>query len=396
MSPSSRPSLLMVTREIGEDRRYGLGKSLAPVVRELSRRGWRVRYLCQDDLPKSCLGRRERWFARSKRWPLCRVDTRLRMLFFAWLERLDMGRHAAVLARTEAYSHVHVHDPWIGLGFWLAACRQGLSGVRWGLTEHGFGSYSQATRADGLAQGPWTQHLMCWLERRVLAVADWVIVPTQLARDQLARDLRISSIPSHWHVVPHAGPGWVLPPREEVRHELGWATNGIYILGVGRLVPLKRFDLLLEIFLSLASRNPEVYLCLLGEGPLGPDFWEQARRAGFESRVLIAGSDDVQRYFAASDIYVSLSMTESFGLANLEALSAGLPSLCTAVGGVPEVVAEGAYLIDASCEEAARVIEEWALSQECRSRWARRARHRMVRWPDIQAIGRTYVSIYQL
>lgn len=307
-----------------------------------------------------------------------------------------MGRHAAVIAKSEAFSHVHVHDPWIGLGFWLGAVRRGLSGVRWGVTEHGFGSYSQATQADGLLQGPWMQRLMGWLERRVLVAADWVVAPTQLALDQLARDLRVSRLPSHWHVVPHARPDWTLPSREEARHKLGWAPDGIYILGVGRLVPLKRFDLLLEIFLSLASRNPQVHLCLLGEGHLASGFWEQARLAGFASRLVIASSDEVSLYLAACDVYVSLSKTESFGLANLEALYAGLPCLCTAVGGVPEVLADGAHLIDASCEEAAKVIEEWVTSPETRTSLSQRARRRVADWPDIRMIGKAYVAIYQL
>lgn len=387
----------MVTRERAADRRYGLGKSLAPVVAELSRRGWRASYFCQDDLPAASIDRRGRWISSLDRWPVLRSRPALRQLMAAWLERLDMGCHAAALAQSEAYSHVHVHDPWIGLGFWIGAWRRGLSGVRWGVTEHGFGSYGEATRADGLEQGPWTQRLLCWIERRVLAAADWVIAPTRLALDEVARDVRVSPCPEHWHVVPHAGPDWVLPDRTAARLELGWTDDDICILGVGRLVPLKRFDLLLEIFLSLAPRYSALRLCLLGEGELAADFGWRAREAGFSERLLIVGTDDVGKYLAASDIYVSLSVSESFGLANLEAVSAGLPSVCTRVGGVPEVLADGAWLVEQTDDgrAAAAVVELLLDSSELRRYWSLRAIAHAANWPTVQMIGDAYVAIYQ-
>ncbi len=43
----SHHSVLMVTREMSGDRRYGLGRSLMPIVDALMDKGWHVRYLCQ-------------------------------------------------------------------------------------------------------------------------------------------------------------------------------------------------------------------------------------------------------------------------------------------------------------------------------------------------------------
>jgi glycosyltransferase involved in cell wall biosynthesis len=111
--------------------------------------------------------------------------------------------------------------------------------------------------------------------------------------------------------------------------------------------------------------------------------------------LVITSTDEVGLYLAASDIYVSLSETESFGLANVEALCAGLPSVCTAVGGVPEVLGEGAWLIDRDLKEAVEVIEYMIESPELRAIWSVRARQVANNWPHVETIGAAYVAIYK-
>jgi glycosyltransferase involved in cell wall biosynthesis len=389
-----KAAVLMVTRENAADRRYGLGKSLAPVVDELSRQGLSVRYLCQEDLPLQWVQRRQLRYGRLIRWPVLRKRQDLQTLLSAWLERLDMGLFAARLVANEGYSHVHLHDPWMGAGFWLGLKLRRLVGVCWGVTEHGFGSYSRATYEDGLKQGAWTQRLMRHLESRVLAAADWVIAPTQRALNQLAEDLFVNPLPRHWHVVPHARPKLRLLGLEAARRQLGWSPEDIYVLGVGRLVPLKRFDQLLEIVIELSARRSGVRLCLLGEGGEGQRLLDRASELNWEDRLIITSTDDVGLYMAASDLYVSLSATESFGLANAEALCAGLPSVCTAVGGVPEVLGEGARLIDEGLAEAAGVIEQMIASPEIRADWSGRSMRAVRKWPEIENIGEAYVAIY--
>lgn len=384
----------MVTRESGLDRRYGLGKSLAPLVEELSRCGLRVHYVCQEDLPAAWLRRRARWISLFAKWPH-RGQTAWGMLASAWFERIQMGIFAARLAHEQCYTHVHLHDPWMGLGYWLGARKSRRAGVRWGITQHGFGSYCRATHDDGLIQGPWVQRLMQGLEARILSAADWVIAPTRLALCRLAEDLATSPIPSHWHVVPHAKPELREHDRTPARQRLGWDSECLYIIGVGRLVPLKRFDHLLECVLKLAASHPEVRLCLLGDGGQEQSLKLRARESGLAERVVFASTDDVGSYLAASDLYISVSAAESFGLANLEAICAGLPAICTSVGGVPEVLGDGAWLIDDSLDEVAEVMECLIDSPELRSVWSRKARRRAADWPTIQTIAAAYVAIYQ-
>lgn len=386
--------LLHVTRELLADQRYGLGRSLLPVVAELQQRGMAVRYLCQADVTAAALAKRNRWVHRLRSLPGVARHPNRQLMISAWAERLQMGWFAAQVARAEGVTHVHLHDPWMGLGFLLGKNRYRLGMVRWGVTEHGFGCYSRATHDDGLLQGVASQRILRRIEQLVLNHADWVTLPTPAAADALARDLALPLIPAHWYVVPHARP--VVAPMDKAlaRKTLGWQQDWLVVLGVGRLVPLKRFDLLLNACLGLAQAFPQLHLQLLGGGDASA-LMAHAAVAGFADRLHIIETEAVAPYLRAADIYASTSETESFGLANLEALAAGLPALCTSVGGVPDVVGNGAWLIPGQAMVVQDSLAELLRSPELRYVIAQRGLARASSWPDIKNVTDSYVAIYQ-
>jgi glycosyltransferase involved in cell wall biosynthesis len=388
------PNVLLVTREMSGDRRYGLGRSLMPVVDALESRGWRVRYLCQEDLPALAKPNRQRWLNRFNQLPWIGTKVHLQHLMGALAERLQMGWFAAEIARAEGFTAIHLHDPWLGLGFWFGAKVLRLRNVRWGVTEHGFGCYSRATHEDGLTQGPLVQRWLRRLEAGTLGAAHWVVAPTQLAVDQLARDLALPFNPAHWYVIPHATHHVVTMDQTLARVQLGWDLNGFHVIGVGRLVPLKRFDILVGAFASLAERYPSLHLHLLGDGDRS-SFQQQADAAGFGDRLHFAVVDDVKPYLAAADVYASTSVTESFGLANFEAMVAGLPCICTAVGGVPEVMGRGAWLITVNQDVLVGAIEELICNPDQRLALSARARVQAGLAPTVASVTEQYVQLYR-
>jgi len=387
--------VLMVTREGSEDRRYGLGRSLAPLFAPMNARGVDVRYFCQEDLPAGSLAARQRWVDRCM--PLLPArdrDARLNLLR-AWLERMQVGLAAARLASREGFTHVHAHDPWLAAGVALGLALRLRGKIRWGFTQHGFGSYSRATHDDGLVQGPRMQRWLRRIERGIAARARWVIAPTSAALDRVGRDLGVATRPAHWHCVPHARPS--LAPaspaeRAPAREALGLAADDVLVLGVGRLVPLKRFDRVIRA--CARQQGTRVHLLLLGTGDAAP-LERVAGETGFAGRLRMQATDDVTPYFHAADIYMSASSTESFGIANLEALCAGLPAICSAVGGVPEVVGEAAWLVDGETDTLAAALGELLGDASARAAWSARALERARTWPDAQQIADRYVAIYQ-
>lgn len=386
-------NVLMVTREMSGDRRYGLGRSLMPVVDALVATGWRVRYLCQEDLPSASKEERKRWLERVCGWPGVAGRPHVQQLLGALAERIQMGWFAAHTAKEQGYTVVNLHDPWLGLGFWLGQKATGLRNVRWGVTEHGFGCYSRAIHEDGLIQGPRSQRWLRRMEAFTLRKANWVTSPTQLALDQLARDLALPFKPQHWHAISHAAPQKVQMPREAACQVLGWSALDMHVLGVGRLVPLKRFDMLVAACASLCGRYPSLHLHLLGEGDRA-GLQQMADAAGFGNRIHFALVEDVRPYYAAADMYVSMSVTESFGLANFEALLAGLPCICTAVGGVPEVMGGGAWLIPVDQDVLAAALEELISQPAQRQALAQRAHAQALRAPDLETVVAQYVQLF--
>lgn len=385
----------MVTREWSGDRRYGVGKSLMPVVDALVHRGWRVRYLCQEDIPPAMAEGRKAWVTRLNKLPGIVGAAHRQQILAAMAERLQMGWFAARTTRHEGFTKVHLHDPWLAFGFWLGLKVLRLRNVRWGFTEHGFGCYSRATHEDGLTQGPRIQRWLRRLEAFTLGAANWVVAPTQLALNQLARDLGLPFNPSHWRVIPHAAPPIVELNLAQARKILGWRADEFHVLGIGRLVPLKRFDILIGACAGLARRYPAVqlHLHLLGDGDQAA-LQQMAEAAGFGDRIHFALVDDVRPYLAAADVYASASVTESFGLANYEALVAGLPCVCTAVGGVPEVMGEAAWLIPVDQDAMSRALEELICKPEQRQALSARAVGQSLRAPTLARVTDHYAELF--
>ncbi|XRQ10206.1 glycosyltransferase [Actinomadura welshii] len=114
--------------------------------------------------------------------------------------------------------------------------------------------------------------------------------------------------------------------RASTRRRLGIAAGERIVGAVGRLVPAKRFDLLVEAIAPLDG----VRLLLVGTGPERGRLERLARDVGATGRVIFAGgTSDVAGALAAMDVLAAPSVQEAFGLAVLEALAAGLPVLYT-------------------------------------------------------------------
>jgi glycosyltransferase involved in cell wall biosynthesis len=171
-------------------------------------------------------------------------------------------------------------------------------------------------------------------ERDVLLAAHAVVVPSAHTRNRLLE--RYALEPAHVHVVaPGADPAEAAPCR------------GARLLAVGAVTPVKGVDLLVDA-LVLVSDLP--WSCEV-VGSLDVDPWYAGRvagqicDAGLMDRVRLVGALDraaLAARYAGSDLLVSASRSETYGMALTEALARGIPVVATGVGGAREAVGVGA------------------------------------------------------
>jgi glycosyltransferase involved in cell wall biosynthesis len=132
--------------------------------------------------------------------------------------------------------------------------------------------------------------------------------------------------------------------RGLVRRQLGLGERDVMVVHVGRLHPQKGQDLLLDA-LALARRDvPNLCVFLvgfIGEDDMRQALEEKARKANVLDAMRITGPvHDVTPYLRAADFFAFPSRYEAFGIALLEAMAVGLPSVVSRVGGIPELATE--------------------------------------------------------
>ena len=165
-----------------------------------------------------------------------------------------------------------------------------------------------------------------------------------------------------------------------------------YILALGTVEPRKDLPLLVEAFDALAARDNDLRLVIAGPDGWGAADLTQARGKARHSRRIIrlGWVSDEQRLglLRGAAVVAYPSRYEGFGLVPLEALAVGTPVVATAVGALPEVLADAAPLVpsgDAGALIGAldHVLTDDAWRATLLARGAERVAH--YRWPDTMA-----------
>lgn len=127
--------------------------------------------------------------------------------------------------------------------------------------------------------------------------------------------------------------------RAARRTSLGISEDFVFAF-VGRLAPVKRVPQLVEAFLAVQTQGaPRARLLVIGDGEDMPAVRSLTASHPMGERVILAGeTSDVRSYLAAADAFVLNSSSEGMPRALLEAMAAGLPAICPAVGRIPEIV----------------------------------------------------------
>ncbi|MDI6782252.1 MAG: glycosyltransferase, partial [bacterium] len=130
--------------------------------------------------------------------------------------------------------------------------------------------------------------------------------------------------------------------NEEKRRELGFEQGDILVGTVGRLDPVKNFDIFIRSAKGVLNEFSTVKFLLIGDGPIREDLELLVSELGLNRHVILLGErNDVAELLKIMDIFVLPSKSEGLSNTILEAMSARLPVIATNVGGNPELVIDG-------------------------------------------------------
>jgi glycosyltransferase involved in cell wall biosynthesis len=127
--------------------------------------------------------------------------------------------------------------------------------------------------------------------------------------------------------------------RATTRAALGAGPTDRVLLVLATLIRRKGLDLLLDALPLLAAQDLRPLLWIAGEGPEHAALLARAARLGLDRQVQFLGRrKDTADLLAACDAFVLPSRREGLGVAALEAMGAGCPVICSAIGGLQDAV----------------------------------------------------------
>lgn len=171
------------------------------------------------------------------------------------------------------------------------------------------------------------------------------------------------------------------------------------IVHVSNFRRVKNVPHVIEIFHNLRQAGFSVKLLLVGDGPDRANAEHLARTRGVHDDVRFLGKQDpIAEILSIADVFLLPSGSESFGLALLEAMACGVPTVCSAIGGLPELLGESkaGYLcplgdISAFTEACSRLLAD----DDLRKQMAKSARKHAVENFDLNAIVPRYEQYYR-
>ncbi|MSP22697.1 MAG: glycosyltransferase family 1 protein [Dehalococcoidia bacterium] len=196
-------------------------------------------------------------------------------------------------------------------------------------------------------------------ERRLVHQVDRVVAATAHERQLLRQIYRVPA--ERVAVIPLGVDLEVFRSRDAgtARAALGIAAGARVLLAVGRLEPLKGFDILIRALAQLTDDDEVILLLAGGDERSAPErerLEAVAREVVVADRVRFLGAvphQELAQYYNAADVVVVPSFYESFGLVALEAMASGVPVVASRVGGLVATISDGrtGYLVPWRCPE---------------------------------------------
>jgi glycosyltransferase involved in cell wall biosynthesis len=192
------------------------------------------------------------------------------------------------------------------------------------------------------------------------------------------------------------------PPadRTALRVDIGLPTDVPIIGSIGRLEPVKNYQLALRAFARLgATPGAPPIMVLAGDGSERASLEALARELGVAPRVKFLGwRDDTERLYGAFDVFTLTSRSEGTSVSLLEAMSSGVCPVTTDVGGNRAVLGPGLESLLVPGDDAEALAAAWQrqlADPVLRAALGTQARRRVAAGFSLTRMVEQHVSLYR-
>lgn len=319
--------------------------------------------------PPLVLNQWEEKTKKTERWPKALIERHDQVYgpTFKAALRARNATYFADLFTHHGITHFHVH--FANRAAHTALFVKEISGIPFSITAHGQDFMSDLGQDD--------------LLREICAAAEFVAVETDYSRTLLQE--RCPEAAHKVHRVYNGLDLVNLPAPSQVERPPGPTT----ILSVGRLVPFKGFEILLEACAELDRRNFDFRCQIVGDGPQRAKLAKMIADLKLHDRVELCGAlsqEDVFSKLRSCDIFALACLVDAEGASDvfptviMEAMACARPVVSTKLAGIPESVVDGVtglLVPPGDWEEFANALDRLVRDAELRKRFGEAGRARM-------------------
>lgn len=292
--------------------------------------------------------------------------------------------HLARVVRASAIQVIHAHEFYMNV---LGAAVSRLTGVPLISTVHGKNYYPEKRRRQ-------------LLYRWVASTAASIVTVSEDLKLFFCRTVGVAD--SRVTVVPNGIDTAIWSPvvaDAALQAECGIPRDAVVAGAIGNLYPVKRHIDLIRALPLIKVACPNIHVVILGRGDQRTILEQEAAVLGVADRLHLPGfQENTRQWLNRMDCYVMPSESEGMPLSLLEAMSAQVPVVVTAVGGIPEVVTheESGWLIPPHRPEmlAKAIIHVLTHPSEARA-VAAHGRARIEARFSADAMARAYGTLYR-
>ncbi|MEW6614138.1 MAG: glycosyltransferase family 4 protein [Thermodesulfobacteriota bacterium] len=183
------------------------------------------------------------------------------------------------------------------------------------------------------------------IERVTAIITDRIIALTKREKEE---HIQFNISKSHKFVVIHSGVPLEnfsknLDNTDELKKNLGIHITDLIVGTIGRLVEIKGHRYLLDAARLVLNKIANVTFLLIGDGYLMTELIDYTYALGIENKVIFAGwRSDIPQLINTFDIFALPSLNEGMGRVLVEAMAMGKPIVASDIGGIPDLVKDGA------------------------------------------------------